>query len=144
MRRQLSISVRTLLIVGAVVALTACAIFTRPGGGGVVLYAQTLPAGLHAIWDRNPAADNVTDYQFTLDGGSPITVPLSVCTATTCTFAFTVPAFGNHAATVAARNLKLSSDPTSFQTGPASQGTFTLNQNPGKPGGTAGAVTFTN
>ena len=115
--------------------LGICLLLSLPmlscNSGGVVLYAQSLPASLHGQWNPNPPAENVVDYQLRLDGGAPVTIPLSVCTATLCRTAFTVPTWGAHTVTYSARNLKLASDPTSFQEGPQTMPVaFTINQAP--------------
>ena len=88
-------------------------------------YAQ-VPATVHAVWNPNPAADLVTQYQITVDAGTPIVVPLTACTATTCTQQLTIPAFGSHTVVLVAQNLKLSTDPTSIQSGPPASVTFSL------------------
>jgi len=120
MKREISLAALALVIV-----LAACAMFTGPGR--VVLYAQSLPAVVHAQWDPPAAAENVTGYTMTLDGGTPIAVANTVDPSCTCIRApLTVPAFGAHTLTVVANNLLISGDPTSTQSGsPASVG-FTL------------------
>lgn len=120
---------RRLLLVLPLFALTLAV--GMPNCGGLVLTAQSLPATLHAQWNPNPVSDAVTDYQLRLDGTAPVTIPLSVCTATLCRTAFTVPTYGAHSVTLSARNLKLSADPTSVQEGAQSAPIpFTLNQVP--------------
>lgn len=111
--------------VAAALVLAACAIFTGPGR--VVLYAQSLPATVHAQWDPPAAAENVTGYTMTLDGGAPIAVANTIDPSCTCIRTpLTVPAFGAHTLTVVANNLLISGDPTSTQSGaPAAVG-FTL------------------
>ena len=85
-----------------------------------------VPATVHATWTPNPATDNVTQYSATVDTGTPIIVPLTACTALLCTQQLTIPTFGVHTISLVAQNLKLSTDPTSIQSGPASTVTFTL------------------
>jgi hypothetical protein len=109
----------------AALALAACALFTRPGS--VTLYAQSLPATIHAQWDPPAAADNVTNYTMTLDGGAPVTVPNVVDQTCTCIrTALTVPAFGSHTVSVVANNLLVSTDPTSTQSSTPTAVSFTL------------------
>jgi hypothetical protein len=120
MKKQISITA-----IAAALVLAACAMFAGPGR--VVLYAQSLPAVVHAQWDPPAPGENVTGYTMTLDGGAPIAVanvtdPTCSCVRTP----LTVPAFGAHTLTVVANNLLVSGDPTSTQSGaPASVG-FTL------------------
>ena len=90
--------------------------------------AQT-PATVHASWTPNPATDNVTQYSLTLDAGTPVVILASACSATLCpaaALAVTVPTFGSHTVSLVAQNLKLTTDPTSIQSGPATTITFTL------------------
>jgi hypothetical protein len=109
----------------AALALVACAVFTRPGA--VVLYAQTLPATIHAQWDPPAAGDNVTSYTMTLDGGAPVTVANTVDQSCSCIRSpLTVPTFGAHTVAVVANNLLLSTDPTSTQTSSPTSVSFTL------------------
>jgi hypothetical protein len=116
---------RTTLAAIAALILAACAIVTRPGS--VTLYAQTLPAQIHAQWDPPAAADNVTSYTMTLDGGAPITVPATVDPSCTCIRTpLTVPAFGAHTVSVVANNLLISTDPGSTQTSTPTTLPFTL------------------
>jgi len=116
---------RTAITLAALVLLAACAIFTRPGA--VTLYAQTLPATIHAQWDPPAAADNVTGYTMTLDGGAPVNVPNTIDPSCSCVrTALVVPAFGAHTLNVVAINLLISSDPTSTQTSPPAAVAFTL------------------
>ena len=97
-----------------------------------VLYAQ-VPATLHAKWDPNPATDNVVDYQLTIDAAAPVTVPLTACSATVCDTTFVITAYGIHTAKVAARNLSLDTDPTSFQISATRDVTFRLSAPPNQP-----------
>ena len=102
--------------------LAAALLFSRQ------LAAQT-PATVHATWSPNPTTDNVVQYTVSVDAGTPIIVLASSCSATQCPTApllLTVGAFGAHTVTIAAQNLKLSTDPTSFQSGPALSVSFTL------------------
>src|SRR3990167_2295339 len=97
-----------------------------------VLYAQSLPATLTASWAPNPASDNVLDYQVTLDGGVPVTAPVSACTLTLCAARFDVAAYGPHSLTVAAQNCRvdvLGDLQTALASDPA---TFVLSAAPGK------------
>lgn len=109
----------------AALALAACAMLTRPGVA--VLYAQTLPAVIHAQWDPPAAGDNVTSYTMTLDGGAPVTVANTVDQSCSCIRSpLTVPAFGAHTVAVVANNLLISTDPTSTQTSSPTSVAFTL------------------
>jgi len=109
----------------AALTLAACALLTRPGS--VVLYAQTLPATVHAQWDPPAAADNVTGYTMTLDGGAPVNVPNTIDPSCTCVRTpLTVPAFGAHTVSVVANNLLISTDPTSTQSSTPTAIAFTL------------------
>lgn len=116
---------KTIAATLAALALAACALMTRPGA--VVVYAQSLPATIHAQWDPPAAADNVTNYTMTLDGGAPVTVPNVVDPSCTCIRTpLTVPAFGAHTVNVVANNLLISTDPTSTQTSTPTAVAFTL------------------
>ncbi len=117
MKKKISIGA-----LAAALALAACAMFTGPGR--VVLYAQSLPATVHAQWDPPAAAENVTGYTMTLDGGTPIPVGITIDPTCSCIRApLTVPAFGSHTLTVVANNLLISGDPGSTQSGsPAAVG----------------------
>ena len=88
--------------------------------------AQT-PATVHFLWNPNPATDLVTQYQVSVDGATPIIVLASTCTTTQCgPIALTIPTFGSHTVVIFAQNLKLSTDPTSLQSGPSSSVPFSL------------------
>ena len=90
-----------------------------------------VPATVHAIWNPNPVADNVVQYQITVDSAAPVTVLASSCSATACgPTLLTVGTFGLHSASIVAQNLKLSTDPTSLQSGPALVIPFTLGSVP--------------
>ena len=95
--------------------------------------AQT-PATVHATWTPNPTTDNVVDYIVSVDGVAAATVLASACSATVCPAApgqlLTIPTFGLHSVSVVAQNLKLSTDPTSLQSGPADTIAFTLGSIP--------------
>ena len=91
-----------------------------------ILQAQ-VPATVHALWTPNPASDNVVQYLLTVDVAAPVVVLSSTCSATQCgPTLLTVGAFGLHTVSIVAQNLKLSTDPTSLQSGPALNLTFTL------------------
>ena len=94
-----------------------------------VAEAQT-PATVHAQWAPNPTTDNVVQYLVTLDVAAPVVVLPAACTAALCSQILTVPAFGLHTVTIVAQNLKLSTDPTSLQSGPAATVTFSLGSLP--------------
>lgn len=131
---------RKLLVILGLAALVACAVIvpsTPVLPTGIVLYAQTVPTTVTATWTPNATTDNATAYTVTLDSGIAISVPLTACTASLCTQIVTVSAFGAHLAHIAAQNLKLTSDPTSTETGPATSVAFTLNQLPGAVAGAA-------
>ncbi len=116
---------RITLAAAAALLLAACALFTGPGR--VTLYAQSLPAVIHAQWDPPAAADNVTNYTMTLDGGAPVTVPNVIDQSCTCIRTpLTVPAFGAHTVAVVANNVLISTDPTSTQTSTPTTVAFTL------------------
>lgn len=54
-------------------------------------------------WDPNPVSDGITQYSLTVDGGAPLIVLPSVCTASLCEQALTV-APGSHTFIVSATN----------------------------------------
>lgn len=115
----------SLAALAAALALAACAMFTGPGR--VVLYAQSLPATVHAQWDPPAPGENVTGYQMTLDNGTPIAVANTVDPSCSCIRSpLTVPAFGAHTLTVVATNLLISGDPASTQIGSPAVVGFTL------------------
>ena len=99
----------------------------------VRLYAQILPRAATATWNPNPATDNVIDYQLTLDAGTPLTLLATACSATTCSQAISLTAFGSHTVSVVARNLSLSTDPTSLQASLPTSVMVILNRAPGGP-----------
>lgn len=111
-------------------------------GPGMVVYAQSLPATLHATVQPRPAGENVVKYQLIVDGGTPIDVTTTLdtvnCSPGCIRTAFTVATFGAHSTVWRAANLQLSTDPTSFRFSPNSVTVaFTLNQDPSAPvGGT--------
>ena len=113
--------------------LVVCALLVGGQRLRVVLYAQTLPRAATATWNPNAVADNVIDYQVTLDAGTPLTMLASACSATVCSQAISLTAFGSHTVSVVARNLALSTDPTSLQASPATTVTVILNRAPGGP-----------
>lgn len=109
----------------AALALAACAIFNGPAR--VTLYAQSLPATVHAVWDPPAAAENVTGYTLTVDGGAPVNVANVTDPACSCIKApITVGAFGAHSVSVVANNLLISGDPSSVQTSAPAVAAFTL------------------
>lgn len=104
---------------------------------GAVLFAQSLPATKTASWNVNASSDNVTAYTFTLDGGTPVVIPASSCTAT-CSTPMLLSTFGAHSYTVFASNASLSGGTGvtgTPQNGPSSALAFNLNQQPGSIGG---------
>jgi hypothetical protein len=110
--------------------------------GSVVVFAQSLPATINVSINPNAASENVVDYQFSLDGGAPVTVLASACTATACSTSFSVSTFGNHLWSAVARNQKISCTdgtctPPVIQAGPAATQHFALNQAPSLPTGQA-------
>lgn len=109
----------------ALVLLAACAMLTRPGT--VTLYAQTLPAVVHAQWDAPAATDNVINYTMTLDGGAAVTVPNTIDASCGCIKSpLNVPAFGTHTVVIVANNLAVSTDPSSTQASTPTSVAFTL------------------
>lgn len=122
------------LLVGLFAWTLLWPVLNRPERG-TVLYAQTLPSVVKAQWTPNPASENVTQYQVTLDGGAPLTLLATACTATLCTQTVTVAAYGAHTASVVAQNVWLSSDPTATGTSPAATVNFVLSPAPGQPSG---------
>ena len=116
------------------VVLTGCALFTHTGSGVIVLDAQTLPYTAHAQWDPPPAADNVTNYQVTLDGGAPMNVAPIVNTTCACIQTpITLATAGTHTVSVVAQNQALSTDPATIQSSAPTSVTFQLNLAAGKP-----------
>ena len=101
----------------------------------VKLYAQTVPATVHPQWTPNPASENVVQYVITLDGINPVTVLASACSATLCSAAVSVPAFGSHVSSLIAQNLLISTDPTSVQSSLPATLTWSLNQTGTRPTG---------
>ena len=99
-----------------------------------IIFAQTLPASLHAQWTPNPVTENVTAYVLTLDAEMPVTILPVVCTAVLCETTVSVSTFGSHTVTLIAQNQQVSGDPASGQSSPAATVTFTLSQAPGQVG----------
>lgn len=118
------------LVFMAVSAGKAC--MTMPGVQ--VVYAQSLPATVTVSINPNPASENDTSYTFALDGGTPVVVQASACTATACSTTFSVASFGNHAWTAFATNQKITCTSGtctgSPQNGPSAGQAFALNQTP--------------
>lgn len=117
------------------IALALLAVFCAPklppilNPVGLVLYAQSLPATVTATWNPNPAAENDVDYLVTVDGGAPVTVLATTCTATQCKAVLSLATYGSHTVTATAQNQKVSDDPA-LQSGPPASITFTLNPAP--------------
>jgi len=103
-----------------------------------VLYAQTLPATVHAHFTPRPATENVTQYSVVLDGGAPVIAQASTaCSATDCSVALSVPTFGSHSVTAASQNFLVSTDPTTVQSStPTAAVAFVLAASPSAPSGT--------
>ena len=70
---------------------------------GAFASAQTPTVAVRVQWDAPAAADGVTGHTLTIDGGTPIAVPLSACSTTTCEQATTVSP-GSHTFSVTATN----------------------------------------
>lgn len=126
-----------LLVFAAVTAGRSCTI-----GGMTVLFAQTVPTTATVSWDPRPASENVVDYQVSLDGGAPVTVLPTSCTATVCSGSVSIASFGAHAWSVFGRNQKISCTngtctPPVIQNGAVSTQNFALNQAPGQVGNQA-------
>lgn len=135
MRRYIRLAL--LLVAAGVLAFCASQFPPVLNPGGLVLYAQSVPVTKTASWTVNPAAQNVTSYTFTLDGGTPVVVPTSACT-TTCSTPVVLTTFGNHTQTVVATNTDLSGGSGvtgSSQNSPVTTLAFTLNQAPTAPSG---------
>lgn len=99
----------------------------------VIIYAQSLPTVVHAVWTPNAATDNVTNYLVTLDANAPLSTSPVTCTAVQCSQAITINDTVQHGVVIAAQNLLLSTDPTSLQTGsPTAVVTFRVNVAPGQ------------
>lgn len=101
-----------------------------------IIYAQTLPLTLHVEWTPNVVSDAVLDYQIRVDTDAPVDVPLTACTTTLCRTTFTVTTSGVHTVAVTARNLRLSTDPTSIQASDPSTVSVTVSLAPGRVTGT--------
>lgn len=126
------------LIAAVIVALTiwACSFPIPPNPLEVVVYAQSLPATVHATW--TPSVADATHgpasaYVVTTDGTAQ-TVLSTACTPTLCTATITVNSWGKHTTTIAGQNQLLDTDPTSTQlstvvTAPG----WTLLQGPNSP-----------
>ena len=87
---------------------------------GVSLNAQ-FPVNITAVWDPNPAADNVTNYSLSVNGNN-INVPTSNCNVTECTQVITVPSAGTYTLELRAYNFWGSSLPTTFTFNASSPG----------------------
>lgn len=126
---------RRLILTALILLALACATLIHPTPV-IQVYAASLPATLHATWTPNPAADNVVDYILTVDGVAQAPTLPAACTATLCTTAFSVNAWGSHTATVVAQNLDLSGTGTTgtLQSSPPSTAvTFLLSNTPVAP-----------
>ncbi len=111
-------------------AIVACAAHFVAPPDALVLYAQTLPMTVHAIWNANPAPPPATQYSITLDGGSPVVMSASSCTST-CSQALTLAGFGTHQIVIVAQTQKItpSPDTSTWDSSPISL-TFSLNAAP--------------
>lgn len=77
------------------------------------IYAQTLPRTVTVSWDANPPTENVTSYDVTLDGGTPIPVTASSAPSSPVV----VNAYGHHVINVVAKNVTIvCDDPTQCNT----------------------------
>lgn len=86
------------LLISLLIALSCAACIEQ-------LYAQSFPLSVKVQWDPNPTSDNVTNYIVVFNGGAPVTIASSACTATLCEVpGFVVPAAGSYTAQVTAVN----------------------------------------
>ncbi len=91
-----------------------------------LLSAQTVSGT--ASWNPNPASDNVVQYTLQLNALPPVIVPLSACTATTCTQIVPAIPFGSNTLTLIAQNAAITGGAMQSST-PAIK-TFTVNTKP--------------
>lgn len=112
------------------IVLVACAVHVTPIINGTVLYAQSLPASLHAQWDIPPANNNIISYKVSLDGGTATVIPVANVTLdNTCNCVkvpITVPSLGNHTLSVISTYQFISTDPNSVQDSAPATVSFTL------------------
>lgn len=120
---------RKVLLSLLAIALVACAVHVTPVGE-TILYAQTLPANIHATWDIPPAGNNIISYKVSLDGGTATVIPVANATVdSTCNcikVPITVPALGAHTLSVISTYQFISTDPNSVQDSTPATINFTL------------------
>jgi hypothetical protein len=88
---------KRLLLLFVVLPLAACT---------VTVNAQTLPASAHVNWPPNPAGDQVTAYNLTLDANTPIVVPPTLDASCSCIRQqITITTAGSHTITLTATNI---------------------------------------
>jgi hypothetical protein len=116
-------------LVAVLLVLAGCIVGLHPTTPVAIVYAQSVPAVVHAQWAPNPASDNVTSYVVVVDSDAPITVAPTVDATCACVQApITLNAFGNHTVTFKAVNQMLSTDPASAQTSAPTVVSFALNK----------------
>jgi hypothetical protein len=117
--------------VGAI-ALALALIFGLAHGKKNVIYAQSVPYTATVTWTPNSATDNVTQYNMTLDAGTPQTVLPQACTVTTCTAQVSIGAFGSHNLSVTAQNCVITGGGATctIQVSNPATISFALNQKP--------------
>lgn len=117
----------SLLLFAAIISIAGV---TRNCGGIEVVYAQSLPTTVHAVW--TPSLVDSThpaplQYQIVNDNDPPIIVLLSNCTPTQCTAAVPINSYGNHNTVISAQYLAISTDPNSLTSVPAPAVQWVLN-----------------
>lgn len=120
---------RRLILAAVLVGVyAACAMNPKPGNMGNVLFAQSLPTTVHAVFAQS-VSGGVVDYKIVTDGGAPVIAPLTACVSGTCTVTVPINAWGNHSTVVYTRGARTSDDPT-FTEVPTAAHAWSLNQDP--------------
>ena len=122
---------RKVLLSLLAIAFVACAVTVKnPVVNETILYAQTLPANIHATWDIPPAGNNIISYKISLDGGTATVIPVANATVdSTCNcikIPITVPSLGAHTLSVISTYQFISTDPSSVQDSAPATVSFTL------------------
>lgn len=77
------------------------------------IYAQNLPKTVTVSWDASPITENVTSYDVTLDGGTPVAVIATVAPSSPVV----LNTYGHHIISVVAKNATIvCDDPTQCNT----------------------------
>lgn len=126
----------TLFIFGTTLSLSVLTYNCSPM---IVLYAQSLPITLHALW--NPSIVDQShpapiQYSITMDSSAAVILPASSCVNNSCSQAVTINNYGDHILTVCAQVQTISTDPTTLTNSCAAPLAWKLSPPSNNPTGT--------